>query len=291
MRKKRVNMTDSDEVQKGFSKEFSCTIDPNLPLHRHLLFWAPIVFFVLPAIYLSVPTWCFCWPELKDYEYLVKQQGFPIFIASLAIPFTVIVNRFHASSQRAESNRIANQNMAFNHYFDHKKHFLEHCNLIKLDEPFCNFIKITNTDKLYKLIFPLNLPNFQDMSCPIDIVKLECNARAEVILSSINKELSKNPNDFDANVLIEKIGSCFGISIDNSITNYVKQGARESESILALCFYGILDVLQKAGHFSHFGFERWMPTRVLEQLFLILNDKRFENINKLFVKSGFYNIY
>ncbi|GAW97252.1 MULTISPECIES: hypothetical protein [Colwellia] len=126
-------MNKSNKVRSVFNKLFK--IEPNIPLHKNIVFWLPIVFFVTPALVLSFPTWCFCWPNPEAYEAILATQAFPVFIASLAIPFTVAINRFHSSSQRAESNRLAQQNMTFNQYFEHRNHFYKHVETMLLREP------------------------------------------------------------------------------------------------------------------------------------------------------------
>ena len=58
------------------------SIDDELPLHKHTVFWWPIVFFLGWALLLTKAFWCLCWPNPSDYEVLLNQLGFPVFIAS-----------------------------------------------------------------------------------------------------------------------------------------------------------------------------------------------------------------
>jgi len=253
-------------------------IKPDEPLHMHGIFWLPIIVFVTPALILSFPTWCLCWPEPYQYESILKAQGFPIFIASLAIPFTVAINRFHSSAQRAfsskqsvESNRLTQQNMTFNHYFEHRNHFFSYVDKMLLSEPYRHCIKITEPDKLYAIIFPKNKIDHQDMSAPTDDVNKAIQKATNKVEGHIDgylsefmngKELFKNET---AHNFILKTGEPFGITLTDEVINYVDNN---SKTVLDLCFSSVLNVIQKAGQFSHEGFDAYAPISLLKPLSL-----------------------
>ena len=148
------------------------SIEPDRALHKHWAFWLPIVLFLGLALVLSSPAWCLCWPNIENYENILKQQSFPIFVASICIPVTVAINRFHSSAQQVKSNALNEENMAFNHYFDHRNHFYDYLNKVLLPEPERHYIKIINPLELYEIIFPLNSPNKTNMRAPNeDVIK------------------------------------------------------------------------------------------------------------------------
>jgi hypothetical protein len=261
-------------------------INPSKPLHHHGIFWLPILVFIPLALLLSFPTWCFCWPTPENYEAILKAQSFPVFIASLAIPFTVVINRFHSSSQRAEANRLALQNMTFNQYFDHRTQFYKFTESVSLGEPFCNFITINNPDALYTIIFPLNKIDHQNMSAPSDEVSAIIKRRIHYLSKHLNhiiKEYVKNGrvNNFDSIRFLIKLGKPFGVSFSKDIIDYVNSsGDKNTKSVLDLCFCGFREVVLMAGGFSHIGMGGWTTIMAFSEL---LNSTQNNNNFDLFV--------
>lgn len=243
------------------------SISPDLALHKHYVFWLPIVLFVGLALIVSFPTWCFCWPAPSDYESILKQQGFPIFIASLSIPITVAVNRFHASSQKAKANELTIQNLAFNHFFDHRKHFNDYLNNVRLPEPQRNFVELVDSNELYSIVFPLNKPNALNMNAPKDVVTEDLEERGKQLFEYINKFVlvhSKGNDpfiDISATEFINKIAEPFGMVLNSNIIEHID--FREACSVMHLSFTSILATINKIGQFSHTDFGGWVPVLAL----------------------------
>jgi|GEM_PF-2113224 len=145
-------------------------LDDNAPLNKHLLFWWPILLFVGMGLYLSSPNWCFCIPKAEDYGDIMDFLKFPIFITSISIPVSLVISRFHSSKLAAKSNMLAEKNIAFNHYFDLKRHFREHVTreLVAIDKH--KSIEIIDIDKLFEAIFPSNSWERTDLTNSIDNV-------------------------------------------------------------------------------------------------------------------------
>lgn len=130
-------------------------VNEKLPLHKLGAFWFPIVLFLTPAIALAFPYFCLCWPDTSDYETLLKQLAFPTFVASLCLPFTVAVGRFHGSKQRAKANNLTEANNTFNHYYSHRQHFVDYLKT-KENILFKDIIKLKDAYLLYSFIFEEN---------------------------------------------------------------------------------------------------------------------------------------
>lgn len=145
-------------------------LDDNAPLNKHLLFWWPIILFIGMGIYLSSPIWCFCIPKAESYGNIMEFLRFPIFIASISVPVSLVISRFHSSKLASKSNALNEKNIAFNHYFDLKRHFKEHVNreLVLLDKQ--KSIEIVDIDKLFEVIFPNNSWERTDLTSSIDNV-------------------------------------------------------------------------------------------------------------------------
>ncbi|OJF67567.1 hypothetical protein BK026_01470 [Alteromonas sp. V450] len=130
-------------------------VDEKLPLHKLSAFWLPIIIFLTPAIALALPYFCLCWPETSNYDLLLKQLGFPTFIASLCLPLTVAVGRFHGSKQRAKANNLTESNNTFNHYYSHRQHFVDYLKT-KESSLFNDIIVLNDAYLLYSFIFDKN---------------------------------------------------------------------------------------------------------------------------------------
>ena len=270
-----------------------CKIDPSQPLHKHFIFWLPIAIFVLPALVLSLPTWCLCWPEPTEYESILKTQGLPAFIASLAIPFTVAVTRFHSSAQRAETNRLAEQNMTFNHYFDHRTHFFKHVESMELSEPYSHFVEVKDPDALYKIIFPLNKMDYQNMSAPKEEVEKVIFKKVDSVVRYVDKFIvdyfDGNDPFIDSKVIdfVARIGRPFGITIKPEVVYFVRvKNNRVDRTVLNLIFYSFLEVVQSAGKFSHKGFGGWTPALSLDPLFKSTQDSKEFNEFSEFLRES-----
>jgi hypothetical protein len=145
-------------------------LDDNAPLNKHVLFWWPIMLFSGIGIYLSSPIWCFCIPKPESYGNIMDFLKLPIFIASISVPVSLVISRFHSSKLAAKSNFLTEKNIAFNHYFDLKRHFKEHLNreLVAIDKHKC--VEIIDFDTLFETIFPNNSWERTDLTSSIDNV-------------------------------------------------------------------------------------------------------------------------
>jgi hypothetical protein len=260
-------------IKTKFKSYFSIifTMNADKPLHHNFIFWLPIIIFVPLGLLLSFPMWCLCIPSVTDYNAILEALGLPIFIASLSLPFTIAIGRFHGSAQRAKANQLAEKNMAFNHYFDHRNHFFKFTSEMKLPKPFCNFVTIEEPSKLYEIIFPMNKIDNQNMSAPKDVVTNAITAKITSIFNFTNPlvvKVSEDKDPFDGNDVFEflnKIGAQFGLAFSERIAAYDSQKYSESP-ILDLCFKGILTTIQEAGTFSHTGFGGWTVPLALDPL-------------------------
>ena len=145
-------------------------LDDAAPLNKHLLFWWPILLFVGMGLYLSSPIWCLCIPKAEGYGDIMNFLKFPIFIASISVPVSLVISRFHSSKLAAKSNMLAEKNISFNHYFDLKRHFKEYVNreLAAVDKH--KSIEIVDIEKLFEAIFPNNSWERTDLTSSIDNV-------------------------------------------------------------------------------------------------------------------------
>ena len=160
-------------------------LDDGTPLNKHLLFWWPIILFVGIGLYLSSPIWCFCIPAVEDYKKTMELLGFPIFVASISIPVSLVISRFHGSKLAAKSNMLAEKNIAFNHYFDLKRHFKEYLDgeLTSIDKH--QSIEIVDIEKLFEAIFPNNSWERTDLTCSIDNVAKQLGEWIESIEANL----------------------------------------------------------------------------------------------------------
>lgn len=197
-------------------------INKDKPLHKLGAFWYPIILFVGFGVYLSIPFWCLCIPEPSNYEVLAKQLSFPLLISSFALPITVSIARFHSSKISTESNRISEQNLSFNHYFDHRKHFETHVSNVLGTN---NWFKLDDISKLYQLYFPENSMFQSNYELNKEEFYQELRRRkilfhryiAEALLlirDEVESEEVENNNLLDK---ISKASFSFGIILDQSV--------------------------------------------------------------------------
>jgi hypothetical protein len=187
-------------------------LDDDTPLNKHLLFWWPIILFVGMGLYLSSPIWCFCIPKVEDYRNIMSFLGFPIFVMSISAPVSLIISRFHSSKLAAKANMLTEKNIAFNHYFDLKRHFKEYVirELAAIDKH--NSIEILDIEKLFETIFPNNSWERTDLTSSIDNVVRKFGEWVE----SIEPNLTNI--DISGNITTAKYNECarqLGLSMLN----------------------------------------------------------------------------
>jgi hypothetical protein len=132
-------------------------IEHEFPLHHHSIFWLPIVFFSILALWSGLTALDFStsFPSSTEHiESVLTGLKLPVFYLSLAVPISVAIGRFHGSSQRAEANRIALANQSFEHHFKHTQYFIEHMDFGEYKDTLGGFFKLKYPRKLYSLIYP-----------------------------------------------------------------------------------------------------------------------------------------
>lgn len=173
------------------------SIDPELDLQEHGLFWLPVLFFILVAswsLYFSIP---------KGAEYslsrpleIIELLKVPATIFALCIPFTVAVGRFHGSSQRKKSNQMTEVMMYFKQYFEHRaaftNHFEKHVSAFLLSADQFH-LEIDDPLSMYGIIFPNSSMNNFDPSSKAGLLS-ELIANVNCTLNSID---SKHTNKYD----------------------------------------------------------------------------------------------
>ena len=135
-------------------------IDEKAALHHHAAFWYPLILFLTLGISLSIPLWCFCIPNPVDYKMVLDQLALPIFVSSIAIPFTISVARFHSSKQTARSISIAIENQSFSQFMDHKKYIEDFFESELLDSIAFHQYELKSKHNLYHFFFPENDINY-----------------------------------------------------------------------------------------------------------------------------------
>ncbi|WP_143760142.1 MULTISPECIES: hypothetical protein [Colwellia] len=130
-------------------------------------------------------------------------------------------------------------------------------------------------------MFPLNKIDHQDMSAPNKLVTERISKCVNSVFEFINPyviDLANGKELFEkesAATFVAKIGEPFGIKFDENIVKYVdKAGNKDIKSTLDLCFFSLLEVVQKAGQFSHKNFGGWTPVLALDPLLKSTNDNK-----------------
>ena len=241
------------------------SIYDELPLHKHMVFWWPILFFVGWALLLTVPYWCFCWPSPTDYEALLKQLGFPIFVASLCLPISVAVGRFHASKQRAKANTLTVENNAFNNYFAHRNHFMEHIGNAGIPKEYEGFIEVYDSDKLYKTVFPQNSLSEQNFRINKFTYKAQLRRKLKSLYGHINTfvieveegEVERDHEEFEA--FARTIPHAFGFRFSDGFAKFYGDYAKRTNfTFFSLCFLAIKYTLLSVHAFNHIQTVGWL---------------------------------
>lgn len=156
---------------------------------------------------------------------------------------------------------------------------------MRLAEPYRYCVKITEPDKLYKLVFPLNKIDNQDMSAPKEIVMKLITDEVDSLFDYVNPYVISFNDGIDpfkketANEFILKVGESFGLTFNDNIINYVDQKEKYTYcTIIDLCFCSILEVINKSGQFSHKDFGGWIPALALGPL--LESTKNNEDLKK-----------
>lgn len=198
---------------KGFEWN-PLSINEYLPLHKLSAFWLSIAIFVGPAIILAYPYFCLCWPEPSSYDELLKHLGFPTFIASLSLPLTVAIGRFHGSKQRASANMLTRNNNAFNHFYNHRQHFVDYLEG-KEKVLFNDIIKLDDAYLLYAFMFSENDESHVSFHLDLDKVTRELSVFYTGQLNAKRLNVYSTYNDtFQINEIIESVVAPIGLKLD-----------------------------------------------------------------------------
>jgi hypothetical protein len=197
-------------------------------------------------------------PEPANYEILLKQLGFPLLIASLSVPVSVAVARFHASKQRAMSNRLTEKNNAFNHFFDHRKYFSEYLADSGIPKRYRGLIGVSDINVLYSDTFPRNSVEETNYNSESKWLLGRMATQTKRMIEHINKLVLKVEGDyelvFDAELVsfIEQIPAPFGLKFSRDFSQRFDEVAHISdESFFAVCFTIIKDTLESVHQFNH----------------------------------------
>ncbi|MEM9103994.1 MAG: hypothetical protein AAGB12_16935 [Pseudomonadota bacterium] len=239
-------------------------IDDEKPLHMHLVFWLPILIFVSLGIGLTIPFWCFCWPSPLDYDVLLKQLGFPVFIASIALPITVAIGRFHGSKQRARANKLNEINIAFNHYFDHRQYFFDYLDKTAIPEMYRGLITVEDPDIVYSLFFPHNKINRQDFTIKKDVFENTLKKMTDKLFTHVNKwviavQENRESDNFSAfEDFYCTMPKMFGFRFNKTTSKAFADYADNTDiTFFSFCFEGIRDTLQSIQSFNHVQRRGW----------------------------------
>ncbi|MDP4536186.1 hypothetical protein Q3O60_08305 [Alkalimonas collagenimarina] len=270
-------------------------IDPQLGLHQHAIFWVPVIFFVFLALILSLPLWCWCAPLSLDYEQIMKDATYPIFVASLAIPVGVMVGRFHGSAQRKLSNELSNSGMNFNRFYEHRKHFYDFITEnYKPSDQIVRMVYVAYKANLYRILFPKNTPerNYFEMDCA------EFKSKISVIRNKIQDSITrfqvKHSNSEsvtfeEALSFIDDILKHFGLAAAKDFQEELSNSDQNSVfGLLLLCIKGSLkeafqfaetDLLSKLGWHFHLSLEECFTGYKSDKEALELNEKLLRAIS------------
>tara|TARA_Y100000310_G_C20649046_1_gene798330 strand:- start:845 stop:1705 length:861 start_codon:yes stop_codon:yes gene_type:complete len=189
-------------------------VNEKLPLHRLGAFWYPIALFVIPALALAFPYFCWCWPAPSNYEALLKQLAFPTFVASLCLPFTVAVGRFHGSKQRAKANNLTEANNTFNHYYSHRQHFVDYLKT-KESSLFNDIITLNDAYLLYSFIFVSNSETKVTFDIDFNAIKKRLRIYYISQLSVMRLTGFTHSNErFQLNDILDSVLAPLGLTLD-----------------------------------------------------------------------------
>jgi len=177
-------------------------IDEKTALHLHAAFWYPLIIFLALGISLSIPLWCFCIPTPLDYKAIMDELALPIFVSSIALPFTISVARFHSSKQTARSISIAIENQSFSQFMDHKKYIEDFFDSELLNTHTFHQYELKSKHNLYSFFFPENDINHVNKEMAnideyferfMKIFEDEMSAMSKSMESSASKEYKTAP--------------------------------------------------------------------------------------------------
>lgn len=181
-------------------------LDDKTPLNKHMLFWWPIILFVGMGLYLSSPIWCFCIPKAENYADIMKFLGFPIFIASISVPVSLVISRFHSSKLAAKANRLTEKNISFNHYFDLKRHFKDYVNseMVAIDKH--KSIEVVDIERIFEAMFPKNSWERTDLTSSVGNVVRKFSEWVESIQRNLVKVDTRGSTTEQYKVLARELG-------------------------------------------------------------------------------------
>ncbi len=208
---------------------------------------------------------------------------FPIFIAGISVPVSLVISRFHSSKLAAKSNVLTEKNIAFNHYFDLKRHFKEHVNreIVVIDKH--KSIEIVDIEKLFETIFPNNSWERTDLTSSIDNVVEKFGEWIESIKPSItNIQISGDNTTTQYNELARELGlptlnGSFGMTPLQFNYQFVAIAWGDNESPLIHGIELLYDITMISGQFAK------LPSVELRTR---LTDRKNNIVEQMFVKEN-----
>ena len=204
-------------------------LDPQKPLHHHIIFWIPTSLFGLLALYVGVSTSEFGLEHLTHPKRTMDALAYPIFIFSIALPIILAIGRFHASAQRAQNIRISNSTMSFKHYFDHREAFVEYLQAYQADSRYID-IRVRKPFRLYDLYYPNSEMNRFDLTPSpraMDLIQNRLENATERLSNLLNPKVTQNID------VVSGMFESFGLVMDfneESLKATFPQGVREEGS-------------------------------------------------------------
>jgi len=130
-------------------------IDPLKALHQNVVFWVAFLLPLIVAAFIAMPLvdGLFFDFSSSGYASFIKIFSFPFWIASAAIVFGVLVNRFHSSAQKVATISQSKLQNNFSNYLSHRDHFQKYMQSVAED-----FDLKVDAFKIYGVIFSQSTP-------------------------------------------------------------------------------------------------------------------------------------
>lgn len=225
----------------------------------------------------------------------MKDAAYPIFVASLAIPFGVMIGRFHGSAQRKLANDLSNTGMSFNRFYDHRKHFYDFLREnYKPPQRVAQAVYVSKKATFYRFLFPANSPelnNFEMDDEAFRAIAERTREKIEVSIASFQeKSISESEvSPDDALNFVSEILNQLGLSItdtfqeeftdtaDNSIFEFlllcIKESLREGFQ------FAETDSMSKLGWYFHLSIDDCFSGYKTDKKAIELNNKLVKAIS------------
>ncbi|KID57036.1 hypothetical protein JF50_14335 [Pseudoalteromonas luteoviolacea] len=207
----------------------------------------------------------------------------PIFVASISVPVSLLISKFHSSKLAAKSNALTEKNIAFNHYFDLKRHFKEHINTELTTSDNYKSIEIVDIEKLFEAIFPHNSWDQTDLTPSIAALAIKFVEWIESIeknLMCINIDGKVGTSQYDEvsrKLALAALNGAFKMTPLQFNQQFVSIAWADSESPLIHAIELLYDITMISGQFSK------LP---LAELAARLSEEKHTSTHQLFSKKS-----